>query len=586
MLVHEPLSHRTQQELFMLASFRGDFAGDRASEPKLAPFRVASAVALRCCIFSIVLGNAAHLSAADETSEASAAPQRSSLFRLPGFLKRDRDTKPAAMPAQTNRFIARATQLLSQAAAFEANGKPEAALAMARRAESVIRTTSQTTGAQWPSNTQSPSQYIAALKQRTGVVDKTSSSIVDPQTFVPGKPRPLAPSPLPTTESPGPTAAILAEQLGGHSAAVSKTVPRSQKPTSPPVLPSLAQQVGSGRPLLNWGNRFPTSKIQLIGATQTAQPASTSDGPTDETRLLIHQLGELETWSPIAPPTGEGSDLRNRDVVQRNVGGPATRPSPPMVIPDLIDRPDGIDDQNVAPIPTRPTDAIEGSESESVTTTIPVVPDSSDQSPPSPLPQNETGNGNRESANAAQSGDLRSNVYDATPQLLTHTNDATFAATTRLHDNSASVWQLATAQLAATFLGIVLAVCVFLLVRVAAVKLFGTRLGVTFHIGSTESASSESKGDNEAADVVPFGVKSSYDTAVIPNQQTEETKRAGGVADPADFPFRVVGSPNGDDDSAAEGDLNQQQETAILRTVFDHNIDLMSELDKRNESAA
>ena len=571
----------------MVAFFREKFAGDRVSNTKLTLIRLASAIALSCCILSIVLGSTGSLSAADESPETKSIPQRSSLFRLPYFLKRDRQTEPAAKPAEPNRFIARATQLLTQAKAFEANGKPGSALEMARRAESVIEAASHTTGAHWPSKTQSPAQYIASLQQRTGVMDKASPSIVDSQTFVPGNPRPQTQSPLPTTESPGPAAFyFLPEEHGGESAPLSKTTPQDQKPTSAPTLPSPPQQVGSGSVLLNWGNRFQTSQIQLTGVTQATQPSSTSDGTTDETGLLIQQLGELETWSPIPPPAGEGSNIRNRDVIQRNFTGQTNQPSLPMVIPGLIDRPDGIDDQNVAPIPTRPTDSIEGSASESVTTTIPVVPEANNQSPPSQLPQNESGNRDRQSVIAARNGDSQTSVYDATPQLLTHANDATFAATSGTNDNTASVWQTATAQLVATFLGVVLAVGLFLLIRAAAVQLFGTQLGVTFHFGSAKSASTEAKGDDEAADVVPFGVQSSHDATVPPIEQPEETKRAGRVADPTDFPFRVVGSSNVDDDSTAESDINQERESAILRSVFDQNLDLISELDKRNESAA
>ncbi|MFT5093789.1 MAG: hypothetical protein ACI93T_002619, partial [Porticoccaceae bacterium] len=318
--------------------------------------------------------------------------------------------------------------------------------------------------------------------------------------------------------------------------------------------------------------------------SQPEPPSSTSDGTTDETSSPFQQLGEMATWSAIEPFAGEISDLQSRDVDQTNLIELATQPSLPMVIPALIDRPVGIDDQNVAPIPTRPTDSIEGSAPESVTTTIPVVPESNNHSPPMQHPNRDSRNGDRQTVIAAQDGDAPTDVYDATPQLLTQPNDATLAATTGSNDNAASVWQIAIAQLVATFLGVVLAVGIFLLIRVAAVQLFGTRLGVTFHFGSTRSA--ETKSQNESADVVPFGVQSPGDATATPIEQPEETGRASGVAAPAHFPFRVVGSSNGDDGSAAEGDLNQQQETSILRSVFDQNLDLMSELDKRNGSAA
>jgi len=589
----------------MLALFRGDFAGNGLSNSRLALVRLASAVALRCCVLFIVLGAAGSLSAADDRVEARPTPQRSSLFRLPGFLKRDRKSNATAKPAQPNPSLTRATQLLVQAKTYEANGKPAVALELARRAESIIKASSHTTGTRWPSRSQSPSQYIAALSQRIGVADKPLVSIADSPTFadIPmfaddptfgdsppfsDDPQPQAQPSPPTTEPPGPTAARLPEEVGAQSAVLSNSAPQEQQQTSVPVLAIRPQPADSGDSAFDWGDRSRTSKVQLTGATQPEQPSSTSDGTTDETSLLFRRLGKMETWSAIEPPAGENPDIQNQDVDQRNLNELETQTPPPMVIPALIDRPNGIDDQNVAPIPTRPTDSIEGSAPESVATTIPVVPESNNHSPPMQLPRNDSRNDDRQTVIATHDDTSQTDVYDATPGLLTQPNDATLAATIGSNDNAASVWQIATAQLVATFLGVVLAVGLFLLIRVAAVQLFGTRLGVTFDFGSTRSASvsAETKSQNESADVVPFGVQSPGDATATPNEQPDETGRAGGVADPADFPFRVVGSSNGDDGSAAEGDLNQQQETAILRSVFDQNLDLMSELDKRNGSAA
>lgn len=575
----------------MLASFRGNFASHRVSDLKLALVTLASAVALRCCILSIVLGAAASLSADDGSPEASPPSRRSSLFRLPSFLKRDRETKATAKPAPPNPYLVRATEMLVQARTFESNGNPAAALEMARRAESIIKATSQTTETRWPRDSQSPSQYIADLSQRIRVAGIPLGSVADPPTstdtlpFV-ADPQSRTQSTPPIAEAQGATAPRLPTEPAAQSARLSNSNSQEQKPTNAPVHANRALQSGSANPVLNKGNSSPTPTIKLTGASQPDQPSSAADIETDETSLLFQQLGKLETWSAIEPTDEKNSEVQNRDVDNQKPNELSTQPSPPMVVPALIDRPDEIDDQNVAPIPTRPTDSIEGSAPKSVTTTIPVVPESMEQTPPMQIRQNGSRNDDHQTLIAAEDDDPQSNIYDTTPQLLTQPNDATLAATAKSTDNSASVWQIAAAQLVATFLGVLLAIGLFLVIRAAAVKLFGTRLGVTFHFGSNSSTSTESKSKNESVDTVPFGVQSPHDSTTTAVPQPEETGRAGDAADPTDFPFRVVGSSKSDHDSSAEGNLNQQQEAAILRTVFDQNLDLMSELDKQNGSAA
>ena len=575
----------------MLASFRGNFAGHRVSDLKLALVTLASTIALRCCVLSIVLGAAGSLSAADEIPEARPTSQRSPLFRLPGFLKRDRETKATTKATPPDPYLARATQLLAQARAFEAKGNPTASLEMARRAESIVKAASQTTGTRWPSGVQSPIQYIGELSKLTRVADQPLASVAYPPTLTDtlpfaDDPQSRTQSSLPVTVAPGPTTPRLPKELATQSVPLSPSNSQEQETTNVPVPANRPLQADSGSPVLNGGNRSRTSTIKLTGASQPEQPSSTTDDKTDETSLLFQQLGKLETWSAIEPPDDKNSELQTQDVGKEKFNELSTQS--PMAVPALIDRPDEIDDQNVAPISTRPTDSIEGSAPKSVTTTIPVVPESIEQTPPMQLRQNGSRSGDRETIIAAEDDDSQGNIYDATPQLLTQPNDATLAATTRSTDNPTSVWQIAAAQLVATFLGVLLAIGLFLVIRAAAMQLFGTQLGVTFYFGSKSSVSAESKSKIESADTVPFGVKSPHDSTATADLQPEETRQAGDAADSTstDFPFRVVGSSKSDHDSSAEGDLNQQQETAILRTVFDQNLDLMSELDKQNGSAA
>jgi hypothetical protein len=314
-----------------------------------------------------------------------------------------------------------------------------------------------------------------------------------------------------------------------------------------------------------------------------ASPRGDVTGESDETRLLIEQLNKLKIWSTIEPPAGEGSDIRRVGPNKTPVIGQELESSPPLIIPGLIDRPDGIDDQNVGPIPTRSTDTVEGSASEAVTTTIPVVPETID-APPKRVIRNAASDHNP--FQAKPTPDSLVNVYEAAPRLLAQSADPTTAAITKTSDNSESIWQLAAPQLVATFLGVVLAVGLFLLIRVATVKLFGTHLGVTFQFGSTSDSSAQPTSRDTSADVVPFGTQSSQTQITTSTAQPDGPKHAGDVADPADFPFRVVGTSNGEGDSAAEGDVAHQNEVAILKSVFDNNLDLMSELDKHHESAA
>ena len=525
----------------MLAANREESESNLVGALKPSPIVLASVVALRCCILAIAVGSTIDVSAAEdaETRPEPTNPeqQEPSLFRLPGFLKRDRETRPVAKPVEPNRFVTRATQLLAQAKTLEANGEPEAALEIARRAESIIKAAGHTTGTQWPSRTQSPAQYITGLKQRTGVMDVPPSSNADTPMFVSEKPQPLAQSQPANTAKREPAAGPLLEELAAPSQPLSqppsKTKTEGPKRANAPALPVTPHRVISGKPLLNWGDRYPTLKIQLIGATQESPGSATTDGTTDETKLLIQQLGELETWTTIEPPAGEGSDIRNLETGRLVDAGQGTKPPPPLIIPGLIDRPDGIDDQNVAPIPTRPTDSIEGSPQRSVTTTIPVVPDADGQSPPASLPQHRSVNRDNQPAIAAENSASQNSVYETTPQLLTQTGDATatLSATVGTNDSPASVWQIAAAQLVATFLGVVLAVGIFLLTRAAAMRLFGTRLGVTFHFGSTMSATAASRANDESSHVVPFGSPNSLDASTIASQSPQETDRTSGVTD-------------------------------------------------------
>tara|TARA_R110002072_G_scaffold155657_2_gene305998 strand:+ start:3668 stop:4804 length:1137 start_codon:yes stop_codon:yes gene_type:complete len=298
-------------------------------------------------------------------------------------------------------------------------------------------------------------------------------------------------------------------------------VSESQKPTRTTALPVLPQHLLSGRPLLDWGSRFPISppKIQLIGATQESPSSAALDSPIDETRLLLQQLGELESLSTVEPPAGESSDIRNLDTVQpTDTNQTPTSSAPPLMIPRLIDRPDEIDDQNVGPIPTRPAKAI--------TTTIPVIPETDAELLPPGISRKTT---DSKPSDAVQAEGTPPSIYEATPRLLTQ-SDAPAAASSEQQTGLASVWELAAAQLVSTFLGVMLAVGLFLLIRAAAGKFFGTQLGVTFQFGSAKKASTLSKTDDESAHVVPFGSQNSLDVSGNTGEPSQEPGRVAGVS--------------------------------------------------------
>lgn len=300
-----------------------------------------------------------------------------------------------------------------------------------------------------------------------------------------------------------------------------------------------------------------------------------------ETRSLFEQVNQLGIWSAIAPPAGVASEIRSFNADKTLIGEDEHKHSAPLIIPGLIDRPNEIDDRNVGPIPTGSTDTVEGSASRAITTTIPVTPDTID-APPKRVTNNAAIE--KKSDTTKQESDSLVNVYESGPRLLTQSADTAIAATSETRNTSAGIWQLAAAQLVATFLGVLFAVGLFLFIRVASMKLFGSQLGVTFQFGTTSHPSAQTTPLGETVDVVSFGTQSSR----VKNSkvQPDAPNGAGGHADVAEFPLRVVGRSDGEGDSAAEGDVTDQSEVAILKTVLDNNLDLLNELDKRNGSAA
>lgn len=520
---------------------RDAFRGLVASGPVSAAVRLSLAAAVLAC--------SACLLAADDGRKAEVEPPGRSFFGLGEFFKRDRSPGGSAAPASRNRFLARARLLLNEARQLEEAGQAEAALEMARRAESVIRAAQLTAGVRWPDSEESPGQFIAALKQRTGLIDES-------------RPEPGSVVEEPATRRTDPELIAIPEEM---SATRREPVVKSEVEVTGQHAGSRSPQavesaLGIHRNLvLDWGSRASGTGIELTGGVQKETPAERviqSSDELDESSLLFQQLGELE--SPESP-------------------GPA----PPLTIPGLIDRPDEIDDHHVAPIPTRPTDSVSGSPSNPVNTTIPVVPDPSDGTPaivdkPAARPDVIAEPANRSAAEPS--------VYDAAPRLLTQSDSSSSRVDSE--ERETSVWELAAAQLVSTFLGVVLAAGLFLLVRAAASKFFGTRLGVTFQFGRPTKAAAGVSSGGDSTGVVPFQLSNAGEPLPVEVSQASQPKRAGGVAHLEDFPFRIVGANAKQDEEFSEGQGTQSAESSILKTVFESNLALMDNLDKSKESAA
>lgn len=314
---------------------------------------------------------------------------------------------------------------------------------------------------------------------------------------------------------------------------------------------------------------------------QKASNVGVSTNAGDEDGLLNLQFKSFGTWSAIEAEAATSPDIRTVKTTTKSDDDQNIDLSRPLIIPRLIDRPDGIEDQNVGPIPTQPHETIQDSSQEAVTTTIPVVPNAGE-----PVASRQANNSASDKGSPSPDNDLDAqvDVYDSAPQLLTHSDESLTAVRNTLNAPQASVRTLAVAQLISTFLGVLLAVGLFLLIRVATVKFFGVNLGITFRLGTASKASAKTISENDSADVVPFGTQTSLSEALAKELTEPENQR--NVADTADFNFRVIGSDHGDDDPSSEGSVNQENEADILKAIFEQNLNLMQVLDQQNESAA
>ena len=274
---------------------------------------------------------------------------------------------------------------------------------------------------------------------------------------------------------------------------------------------------------------FPALLLVLSGDLASGQAATAPQKPTRRASVIKFPARitaeQLDPWSAIEPVAAVSSPVKPGPIDKQTTTESPTASTPLLIIPELIDRPDNIDDQNVAPIPTAPTDAVDSSTSQSLNTTIPVVPESSDGFPkqlsneplaPAEIP-------------AAESETSSQSVYDSSPRLVTHSEDAAPTTSDESATERAGVWQLAAAQILATVVGIFIASGIFVLIRLAALKLFGVNLGVTFHVGSTQQTTTLVSSEDESAMTVSFEKPEQSDNSHEHNEKD----------DPPDSPFRI-----------------------------------------------
>ena len=245
---------------------------------------------------------------------------------------------------------------------------------------------------------------------------------------------------------------------------------------------------------------------------------------------------QLDPWSAIEP-----EEQPNAPVLPPTTDGPDTIKSeagsgPPLIIPELIDRPDNIDDQNVAPIPTAPTETVDRSTSQSLNTTIPVVPESPDVIPKqliSEPPATDDVPAPQPAESSPQS------VYDSAPRLASHSENASPTTPDDSDKATAGAWPIAWTQIFSTVVGVFIAAGIFLTIRFAAMKLFGIHMGVTFHFGSPDQTTALASSDNESAVTVSF--EKQFDqtmTTALPSHSDEPPQDSEDV-DPSDSPFRI-----------------------------------------------
>lgn len=539
-----------------------------------------------CLTATVVLVGAVAVSVTAQDDSGSG----SRLFRFPNlFGSSSKEEAPVETPTDT-RILRRVRQLMADAQQLETSGYPAAALDMARRAASVLSTAGRTAGVQWPAGQRTPADYVQMLEQKV-----------------------RAASPVPAPSRPTRQADLSATP----DAPVRVSTPKSSATTHAPLPKPTSQSNGL---LLNWGDRarpaipegnrpaaatVETSEndIQLSGSEQPAGGAltdSTSGPPVDD---LLDRLRTLDTWgSPGA--TSATSGIVSTPPTQSTLQ--STSPGSPAIQSQLPAnggwQPE-INDQNVGPIPTQAPPAQfenikpapgEASDPEtpgrltvdwpaSPTPAFPLDEPSDDTDPfedsnnspavadTAPIETEAAPIGPQSIEVAGTESPGNESVTDdpaPAPQVLVAGPGPAEAGDSKADSNLLLV---AAIQVLATFVGVLLAILVF---RAVAIRIWGPGMGLIVPVTQSETTPAASQEHNaEGADVVPFSGAEQASAG-----QTE-------LPDPASVPFRLVGASSYEDERQAEEQAEREREEAILKCVFEQNLDLVDELQGIKKSA-
>ena len=520
---------------------------------------------LRLLCATGVLGILAAFAFRGTAQEDNSSPSR--FFRLPGLFRSNTEESSPAPPQTDGRLLRRVRQLMSDAQQLASLGHSAAALDMARRAESVLETAGRTTGVSWPAGERTPAEYVAALEQKARASTPIAAQVAAGRTL------------------PGP-------------AAPTRNVHTPQSPTAPGELMNAAGSSESAGFLLNWGDRAgglvpqrpaqaeaarDGGSVQLAteGETQGYTEASASPGNAAQpAEQLLDRLRTLETWGTVG---GLASD-RNTDESQTG--------SPQMPAVGGWQR--EISDGQVGPIPTRPPEpmfedlkpglaepapparlSVDGPTRPTETPDPAAVPDTD--------PFAEAGDaGDAEPVPAETDPAGPQPIVVAEPEPVPQAVSAAPEPTERIvvverpsapvDTKSASaetpLLMSAVVQVMATFVGVLLAILVF---RAVAIRIWGPGMGLIVPVSQQDSVASE--GDEEESGVVPFSTGSE-----------EEAETEMQIPDPASVPFRLVGSTY-EEERQAEEQAEKERDEAILKTVFEQNVDLIDELHGMRKSA-
>ena len=490
---------------------------------------------------------------------------KSSLFRVPSLF-RSASQEVAAPPAPPEgRFVRRARQLISDAQQLESAGHVPAALEMARRADNVLSTASSTTGVQWPAGQRTPADYVSALEERVRAsspqqpqapMSRTANAPLGPAE--PNNPagRGLSPTQdrLPTNAVSQSDGLLLDWRNRNRATASSNTPTGSTGPASP----------GTG-------------PIQLLGVDgQSVGSALRDDGNAggDDTSNLLDKLRSLDTWDTPGQPVANTA---------RGESSPAPAPTTRDGMPAIGGWQPDINDQNVGPIPTQVPhtpfdngapelaapelhDPPERLVVEEPAVATPVGDDVEIADADPPVLQSVETSPREPSGSPTSDRTERQSIPNSATSLAGAWNQGSGQISQSPERAEPNLLITAAVQVLATFVGVLLAILVF---RAVAIRIWGPGMGILVPVAQNNSI----HGDAANADIVPFE-----------GRDDTESEKETTVVDPASVPFRLVGSSY-DDERLADEQAEREREEAILKSVFDQNVNLLDELQGMKKSA-